>query len=295
MSKELATTPSETGLEIRPEGELAVAQTATFALAEIQGAMMLAKRFPRDFNAAWQNLMKTCQRKTFAEVATYAFPRGGVTVSGPSINLAKAAAQAYGNVRWGLNILRNDDSEMTIEGWAWDVEQNIKVTAQDSFQKLIYRKSGGWVKPDERDLRELVNRRGAILIRNCLFGILPRDLAEDAMAQARKTLKQEIKDPNGEKKRLILEMDKYGITVEMVNEYFKSQTWTTDDLVELNGILLAIKDGTAKRDDYFGLKEEVAQGGLNMNDLSAGDPSKHQGHEPQSEKKEPPAKKGGLF
>ena len=167
-STELATT------HIEPGGELLAASQSAAAIQEIQAAVVLAKKFPRDYDKAWANLMKACERKTMAEAASYAYPRGGATVNGPTVNLARVAAQCYGNIRFGLDILRDDQEVMLIEGWGWDIENNIRVTAQDRFKKLIYRKKGGWQVPDERDLRELVNRRGAILVRNCLLQVLPR-------------------------------------------------------------------------------------------------------------------------
>ena len=45
-----------------------------------------------------------------------------------------------------------------------------------------------WTVPDERDLRELTNRRGAICVRNAILALVPPDLVEDAMATADQTL-----------------------------------------------------------------------------------------------------------
>lgn len=271
-----------TGLDIRPIGELQVSSQAATALQEIQGAIFLAKQFPRNENQCFGKLMEACKRKTLAEKAAYSFPRGGTTVSGPSVNIARVAAQIYGNVRWGLDILRADEDDMTIEGWAWDIENNVKVTAQDNFKKLVFRKNGGWMKPDERDLRELVNRRGAILVRNCLLQILPKDLIEDALAMCRKILKSEIKDPKGEAKRLIVQFADYGVSVEQLQEYTGQTDWDADTLVELQEILTAIKDGVAKPKEYFNKPDEVAPTKptptVDPKNMSAGDPTKHQGY-----------------
>lgn len=271
----------DTGLDISPDGELQVAASTATAIQEIQAAVFLARRFPRDYDNAWQKLQKACMRKTLAEVARYMYPRGGSTISGPSVYLARVAAQCYGNLRWGLDILRNDQDSVLIQGWAWDIENNTKVPLQDSFEKLIYRKGkdgkGYWIKPDERDLRELINRRGAILIRNCLFNILPRDYIEDAIACSVRTLKADMKDPDSEKKRLIVEFLNLGITVGMVNEYIGHANWTKDEIVDLKAILYTIKQGAASAADYFNIKqEEVAEGGLNLKDMKAGDVANHQ-------------------
>ncbi len=70
-------------------------------------------------------------------------------------------------------------SEVQVDVW---VDTTIKVThvhdmeIDDTFRKKIQRKRDGqtvWVTPDERDLRELTNKRGAILERNCLLKLQP--------------------------------------------------------------------------------------------------------------------------
>lgn len=266
-------------------GELSVAQSSTYALQEIQGAMILAKKFPRDIEAVWGKLMKSCQRETMAGQATYAFPRGSQTVSGPSVHLARVAAQAFGNIRWGHDVIQEDDTSITIRGWAWDIEENSKATADDRFKKLVYRKKGGWVVPDERDLRELVNRRAAILKRNCLLEILPRDLIEDAIGVCKLTLKSGIKDPAGESKRLIIEFGNIGVTVEMLKGYLGADTFGPDEVVAMREILNSIREGQATKADFFSADQAAKDQpvGVDLNNIQPGDASKHQGYDKQPE------------
>lgn len=63
---------------------------------EVQGAMVIAKRFPRDEVESFNRIMQSCKRKSLAESAMYEYPRGGTKVSGPSIRLAEAMAQNWG-------------------------------------------------------------------------------------------------------------------------------------------------------------------------------------------------------
>jgi len=69
---------------------------------EVQAAMVIAKKFPRDTVAAWDRIMMACKRKVLAEQAVYAYPRGDTTVEGPSIRLAEAMAQSWGNIDFGI-------------------------------------------------------------------------------------------------------------------------------------------------------------------------------------------------
>src|SRR5215207_7367078 len=79
--------------------ELAPTAAAAEKQFEIQSAIVLAKRFPRNEDQSFQKLMKACGRTTFAEEAEYSFPRGGSMVKGPSVFLAREAARVRTNIR----------------------------------------------------------------------------------------------------------------------------------------------------------------------------------------------------
>src|SRR4051812_19681604 len=68
------------------------------AAQEVQAAMVIAKRFPRDEQKAYAKIMQACKRKSLAEQSQYAYPRGTETVSGPTIRMAEALAQNWGNI-----------------------------------------------------------------------------------------------------------------------------------------------------------------------------------------------------
>src|SRR5690606_35974269 len=113
-----------------------------------------------------------------------------------------------------------DDEQVHIRGYALDLETNTYAEAEDRFAKLIQRKRNGrtqWVEPDERDLRELVNRRGAICVRNAILQVLPADVIEDALRQSEETLRKaaagELKqDRAGAIRRLALAFDELGVS-----------------------------------------------------------------------------------
>lgn len=245
----------ESGMTTTTEFSTELAPTAAAAEKqyEIQSAIIIAKRFPRDEDAAFQKLMKACGRSTFAEDAEYSFPRGGQPVTGPSVALAREAARVWTNIRHGLTIIRDDAQSRQIQGWAWDVETNTKVTAEDDFQKLIYRKSKGWIAPDERDLRELTNRRAAILIRNCILQILPKDLIEDALYTCHTTLESDAaKDPDSARKRILVAFSELNVSAEMLAAYLEHPVGQSSpaEIADLRSIYKSISDGNSKWSDY---------------------------------------------
>ncbi len=263
----LSTLNRETG-EIAPAPEIAAAEM------EIQATIILANKFPRNETRSFGKLMKSCARLSFANEAEYSFPRGGTTIRGPSVNLAREAARTWGNIRYGLKIIADGEDDITIEGWAWDIETNVKVACQDSFQKLIQRKGKGWVKPDERDLRELVNRRGAIAIRNSILQLLPRDFIEDAQNECKNTRKSNQVDPEKAIKDLIKAFSKlkpFGISVEQLEKYLNHplKECGPDELDDLRLVYSSLLDGNSKWGDYVesGEQKEEIKGGLNIDDL----------------------------
>ena len=53
------------------------------AIAEVQAAIMLAKRFPRNIQEAVDRIMIACQRPGLAEAAIYTYAKGGTDITGP--------------------------------------------------------------------------------------------------------------------------------------------------------------------------------------------------------------------
>lgn len=93
---------------------------------EVQGAMVIAKRFPRDEVESFNRIMQSCKRKSLAESAMYEYPRGGTKVSGPSIRLAEAMAQNWGNIDFGITELEQKNGESQVMAYAWDLETNTR-------------------------------------------------------------------------------------------------------------------------------------------------------------------------
>lgn len=264
---ERRTSIEDSGLTTTQEfsNELAPTAAAAEKQFEIQSAIVLAKRFPRDEDLSFQKLMKACGRTTFAEDAEYSFPRGGQPVKGPSVFLAREAARVWTNIRYGLTITRDDQNSRQIQAWAWDLETNTKISAEDDFRKLIFRKGKGWIEPDERDLRELTNRRGAILIRNCVLQILPKDLIEDALETCRLTLRSNAaKDPDATRKKILMAFSELNVTAEMLSAYLGHPVAQSSpaEMADLRAVYKSISDGNTTWSDYVNGNSEASAADL---------------------------------
>lgn len=280
----------DTGLAVRDDfgAELATSREAALAQHEIQSSLVIAKKFPRNEDQCYQRLMRSCKRTSFADLCEYRFPRGQTNVIGPTVYLAREAARLWGNVRYGADVIRDDDEQRIVRCWAWDMETNTRVSSDAPFKKLVQRKNKNtqrteWVVPDERDLRELTNKHAAVGVRNCLLQILPRDVIDDARAMSHETKRAgAAQDPNAARKSVIAAFDRINVTVEMIETYLThplSQA-SPDQIADLRGIWKAISDGQARWVDYVSESEpdeKPKSGSIDPATLKASD-SKNRGH-----------------
>jgi hypothetical protein len=254
--------------------ELAVASQQAMAEKEIEAAIIVANRFPRDEDRAYGAVLKSCGRFTFASLACYSFPRGGQQIEGPSVNLAREMARCWGNCRFGFDIVYDDETTRTVRGWAWDVQTNARASQDATFAKLIYRRKGGWVKPDERDLRELTNKHGAICERNALLHLMPPDLVEDAIRQSKETLANDAaKDPDEARKRLIKAFGVIGVPVEELERHLGHplKQISPQEMADLRGVWKSISDGNSTWAEYCppeAKQPTQTEGGATMEDLT---------------------------
>jgi len=150
---------------------------------EVQAAMVIAKRFPRDEVEAFNRILKSCQRKTLAEQSMYEYPRGGQKVTGPSIRLAEALAQNWGNLDYGIVELEQNNGESQVMAYAWDLETNTRQSKIFSVPHIRATKHGNKTLTDPRDIYEMVANQGARRLRACILGVIPGDVIDSAVEQ----------------------------------------------------------------------------------------------------------------
>ena len=243
--------------------EQQVGQPATGAAAqmmvsrqaqEVQAAMVVAKRFPRDEAQAMDRILNACQRQSLAEAAVYEYPRGGETVTGPSIRLAEALAQNWGNVDFGVIELEQRPGESQVMAYAWDLETNTRQSKVFTVPHVRKTRNGTSPLTDPRDIYEMVANQGARRMRSCILGIIPGDVVDAAVAQCDKTLKSANKAPLEER---IVTMcskfqDDFQIGKEALEAYIgrKSKAFSEADVVRLAKVYRSLKDGVIGN-EYF--------------------------------------------
>lgn len=221
---------------------------------EVQVAMLSAKRFPRDEVTAINRIKATCQRLTLAEQAIYAYPRGGQKVSGPSIRLAEALAQNWGNIDTGIIELDNRNGKSEMMAYAWDLETNTRVTKTFSVSHTRDTKAGSKELTDGRDIYEATANFGARRMRACILSVIPGDVVDMAVDECRQTIADGDKRSTSEIITALLKAFKpLGVTKEQLERYLGKQLTEAlkEELIDLRAVHKSIKDGQSTADAYF--------------------------------------------
>ena len=231
-----------------------VAIEASRAIAEAQGKLVIAKRFPRDEVQAYNRVAQACQRKGIAEKAFYSYNRGGGTVSGPTIRFAEELARCWGNIDYGIKELSQDDGKSEMQAYAWDLETNAQ--SVQNFTNPHIREVGGKAKvlTSQRDIYEINANMGARRLRSRILAILPTDLVDMAINECKKTLAGNNDEPLIDRvKKMVVAFGKLGVTQEQIEKRLgrKVDTMTIDDFTDYIGIYNAIKQGESKIAEWF--------------------------------------------
>jgi hypothetical protein len=245
------------------QGGAALDVATSRAASEVQSAMIIAKRFPRDENKAFSRIIQSCKRKSLADAAIYSFPRGGTTVEGPSIRLAEEMARQWGNVDFGIIELEQRPGESTCMSYAWDLETNTRQTKVFTVSHVRISGHGPSKKKtlleDPRDIYEMVANQGARRLRACILGIIPGDICEAAVEECNKTMAGPDSTPLIDRARaMVSAFSDFGVTIGMIEKRLahKIDAISEAELQTLRKVYKSIKDGMATREAHFDLAEK---------------------------------------
>ena len=165
-----------------------VAVESSRAIAEAQGKLIMAKRFPRNYTESYAKAMEACQRKGFAEKAFFSYPRAGQTVTGVTIRFAEELARVYGNLDYGIKEMSHEEGKSEMQAYCWDLETNTISSQNFTVEHIMETKQGNRKLTSQRDIYERTANDGARRLRSRILAILPPDLVEDCINECKKTL-----------------------------------------------------------------------------------------------------------
>lgn len=232
------------------------------AIAEAQGKLVIAKRFPRNEIEAYAKAIEACRRPAMAEKAFYAYPRGGQTVEGPTIRFAEELARCWGNIDYGIKELSQDEGKSEMQAYAWDLETNAQ--SVQNFTNPHQREVKGKMQTltSQRDIYENNANMATRRLRARILAILPSWFVDDCIGECKKTLAGQNDLPLIDRvKKMVVQFAKYGVTQDMIERRLKRKidSMTADDFVEYTGIFNAIKGGESKVVEWFDAPAEASE------------------------------------
>lgn len=224
------------------------------ATQEIQAALVIAQRFPRDEIKAKSRIIEACKRKELAEQAEYEYSRGGARITGPTIDLLRAIANRWGNIRFGWAEVDRRDGQSSVRCFAWDMQSNGQAERTFTVKHWRDTQEGGYALDDERDIYELMANQAARRVRACLEEVIDADIVSSAVDQCRMTLRTGEKVPLKDRAvQMVNAFAEFGVTQAMIEKKLgnKLDAISDNQLASLRRIFKALKDGVGKREDYF--------------------------------------------
>jgi hypothetical protein len=223
------------------------------AIAEVQAAMMIARANPRDPIAAMDRILNACTRPGLADAAVYTYARGGSDISGPSIRLAEAMAQSWGNMAFGIRELDQRAGESTVQAYAWDIESNTRREVTFQVPHIRYTKKGSYKLEDPRDIYETMANNGARRLRACILAVIPGDVTEAAVNQCEVTMKTKADTSPEAMQKMLTAFEPFGVTKDQIETRIQRHLDAIQpaQVVSLKKIYASLRDGMSQPADWF--------------------------------------------
>jgi len=223
------------------------------AIAEVQGQILMARRFPREIAVARDNILEECRRLGLAEDALYAYPRGDETIEGPSIRLAEVLARHWGNMSSGIQELAQHGNMSDVEAFCWDLQTNNRWSVKFVVPHFRDTKNGRKPLRDGRDVYEMVANLGSRRLRACILRAIPGDIVDEAVNECKKTIQTNAGPLSERIAKAIERFGVIGVPKESLVKFVghNLEACKEPELRRLASAYNAIKDGFSTKESIF--------------------------------------------
>lgn len=237
------------------EQDVQIVQVDAVERANVDSQVATAKRYPRDIRRSIDNsvVMATMNQET-AQSCSYALPRGGKPITGPSVHLAKIIVSNWGNMRTEAKVVQITDKQVISRGTCWDLETNVASAFE--VRRSIIGKNGQRFSDDM--ITVTGNAANSIAYRNAVFAVIPKAITDRVYYAAQKFITGDLSDSDKLLKVRTGVMNNfknnYGITEEEVVKMCGKQTANqigADEISMLMGTIQALKDGDTTVDELM--------------------------------------------
>jgi hypothetical protein len=266
------TNPFDDETPVIHESPLADVVRGGGALSRVQTRYMTAVRVekPRELERIKSMLIQESQLG--GEEFYYSWNvkgKGGkpTRVEGGSIGLASTAARLWGNCVWTCNIEKEDDDSWDLVGLFCDLETGFNMERPFRQRKdmgITRRGEEGGGYGEARALDMAFQVGVSKCMRNLVLRSLPKSLLDQAIAQAKqakvKVYEAMIKQPKQWQEmigKVLKAFEKFKVDEAMLEKVVgPTKGWTPKAMVEMEGMVQALKDGYSVA-EVFGLEEEA--------------------------------------
>lgn len=237
------------------EQDVQIVQVDAVERANVDSQVATAKRYPRDIRRSIDNsvVMATMNQET-AQSCSYALPRGGKPITGPSVHLAKIIVSNWGNMRTEAKVVQITDKQVISRGTCWDLETNVASAFE--VRRSIIGKNGQRFSDDM--ITVTGNAANSIAYRNAVFAVIPKAITDRVYYAAQKFITGDLSDYDKllKVRTGVLNNFKnnYGITEEEVVKMCGKQTANqidADEISMLMGTIQALKDEDTTVDELM--------------------------------------------
>ena len=237
------------------EQDVQIVQVDAVERANVDSQVATAKRYPRDIRRSIDNsvVMATMNQET-AQSCSYALPRGGKPITGPSVHLAKIIVSNWGNMRTEAKVVQITDKQVISRGTCWDLETNVASAFE--VRRSIIGKNGQRFSDDM--ITVTGNAANSIAYRNAVFAVIPKAITDRVYYAAQKFITGDLSDHDKllKVRTGVLNNFKnnYGITEEEVVKMCGKQTANqigADEISMLMGTIQALKDEDTTVDELM--------------------------------------------
>ncbi len=236
------------------ERELVGAESGTVALlnrSEVDAQIATAHRFPRSIKSFLNEARELATlNEQIASECTYAVPRDGKVIEGPSARFAEIVQSAWGNIRSGSRIVDIGPAFITAQGVCHDLQRNVAVTFE--VQRRITGKNARRYSDDM--IVVTGNAASSIALRNAILKVIPKAFWSDVWEEARRVVRGDFKTLANRRAAALETLQGYGVKPDQVFSLLSVrglEDITLDHLVTLRGIVTAMKDGDTTAEEAF--------------------------------------------
>lgn len=229
--------------------------------AEYDTQIATAKKYPRNLKQVRDNCIAiaTMDKNTAASCG-YALPRGGRSISGPSVHLARIIVQQYGNVRAEARVKQITDKQIVSEAICFDLETNYACKVE--VRRSIISKNGRF---NDDMITVAGNAANAIAFRNAVFNVVPKAITDSVYGSAIRMITGELNDVDKlikERKKMVAYfVNTYKITEEQLLTAMGLRSINqikAEQILDMEGMKQALIDGDSKPEEMFQLKKTPA-------------------------------------